>query len=301
MKSLGGFGAGIRILACGAILVAGATLSATASAKQPLLKSVPTAPAAAAKVSDQEVRKLHLEALELAAKGKNKSALKILEKALRLPTSPDEKDRVQLTLGRVLYESGDLTKAQEAYRKIDQRSSSWLEALEERAWVELRMGQPEQAMATVKTLITPIFTDRVRSEPYFLLALAQLRVCAYSAVFKTLEKFKSRYRERVRELESSSDPSAKERLQEIAATIQKLNLVEAEAIQRLYIDENGKKHTGDVPRIARGSHDLAFPEAEGEEIWMDEIESWKVRVKGCPAPKAGNSRADSGVSRKGNT
>jgi tetratricopeptide (TPR) repeat protein len=269
-----------------------ASLQATAATKatsSPLLERVSPAAAApekAAQVSDAEIRKLHLDALERAARGDTKSALATLEKAASVRSSSDEKDRVHLSMGRIAYELGQTSKAIDSYKKVSRGSPSWLESLEERAWAELRMGQPEQALATVKTVITPIFADQVRTEPYFLMALAQLRVCAYSAVFKTLENFKKRYRDKVRTWESSSDQVAKARLQEVSETIQKLNLVEAEAIQRLYIDENGKRHGGAVPQIARGSHDLSFPETEGEEVWLDEVESWRVRVKGCPAPNA---------------
>jgi hypothetical protein len=133
--------------------------------------------------------------------------------------------------------------------------------------------------------LSPLFQDKIRTEPFFLASLAQLRVCDYSAMFKTIDQFKIRFRDRVKTWESSSDPLVRGRLKEAGETIQKLNLVEAEAIQRLYIDVSGKRHAGSAPKIGvSGANQLQFPEVEGDEVWLDEVDDFRVTVKGCPKP-----------------
>lgn len=231
-----------------------------------------------------DVRTRHAQAIDLALGGNTKAAVTALNKIVADPkVSEAEKDRANLSIGRINYQDGFDEAALEAYNKIPKDSESWLEALEERAWVEIRSGQSEKAIGTLKTVLSPIFKDQVRSEAYFTMALAQLRVCDYPSLFKTLEKFKTTFRGKIAGWEASADLSSKARLQESSETIQKLNLVEAEAIQHLYLNESGKKLGGSVPRIASTVDELKFPDVDGDdEVWTDEIDKNRVRVKGCP-------------------
>ena len=253
----------------------------------------------AGKPSVEETAKAaHVRAIDRALAGDTRGALAILGPLTEAKISADEKDRVYLSLGRIYYQAGDDNASIEFYDKVRKGSATWLEALEEKAWAQMRKGEPEKSLATLKTVLTPIFKDRVPSEPFFLASLGQLRVCDYPALFKTLDLFKDRFRGKIKGWESSIAYVDKARLKEARDTIQKINLVEAEAIQRLYMDESGKRLPGRVAKIERGSNELNFPEVSGEEVWMDEIDSYRVKVKDCPVVQFADGSDKSTVAKK---
>jgi len=230
----------------------------------------------------------HQRALELAIAGKENEALKILNSlAQNVRMNPEEKDRVYLSIGRVQYQLGKLNAALDAYGKVRAGSPSWLEALQERAVVMLRQGRPEDALATLKTVVSPLYEDQIRSEAFFLMAFAQMRICDYKSVFTTLELFKDRYREKVKAWEAAeaTDFVARRKLSEVKETIQKLNLVEAETIQHLFVSEGGKRLAGSPPPIQKSADQLTFPtndEIDAKEVWLDEVDAFRVTAKGCP-------------------
>lgn len=245
--------------------------------------AAPAAKTAKASMSNADYRARHAQALDLALRGNTKSAVTMLNKLADDPKiSQAEKDRVNLSIGRINYQDGFDDAALEAYLKISKGSPSWLEALEERAWVEMRLGKPEKTIATLKTVLLPVFKDQIHSESYFTMALAQLRVCDYRTMYKTVDKFKKTYRPKIASWEMSNDLQSKSFLQEVSDTIQKVNLVEAEAIQHLHLSESGKRQGGSVPTIARTVDELSFPETDGDEVWVGELDATQVRTKGCP-------------------
>jgi hypothetical protein len=232
------------------------------------------------------IRAEHVRAIDLATSGQTKSAISILERLVGQAPKGHDKDRLLMSLGRVRFQDDDMQGALDAYEQVEHRGSSWLESLGERAWAEMRLNRPQDAIAKLQTVTAPAFKEMTRTEPYFLLALAQLRVCDYKNLFKTFEQFKKRYKDPVASWEANKTPENQARLREAGETIQKLNLVEAEAIQRLYIEEDGKKHGG-APRIEKVPGQLSFPKVgDGEEVWADELEGWRVAVRGCPNVQA---------------
>lgn len=70
---------------------------------------------------------------------------------------------------------------------------------------------------------------------------------------------------------------------EIRRIIQKLHIVEAEVIQRMYRDEKlaDKKRKERGEKIVKTADVLVFPVSN--EVWLDELDSYHVRVKDCPA------------------
>lgn len=228
----------------------------------------------------------HAQALDAAAAGNVKSAIRELRVALaNAKEAPKaEQDRAELSLGRLLYENGEYAKAIEAFGQVSKGGAAWLEALEGEAWAQFRRGQAHDSIARLKTVTSSAFVDKTNSEPFFLMGLAQLRVCDYKAVFQTIEKFKGRFLPKAKAFEASNKASDKAALKEIGETVQKLNIVEAEAIQRLYLDENGKPRRGSAPSIVKGRDQLSFPDDDTDEVWMDEVDSYKVTLKGCVAP-----------------
>ncbi len=76
---------------------------------------------------------------------------------------------------------------------------------------------------------------------------------------------------------------AKSELSEYKTVIQKLHIIEAEAIQRMYLDDS---LTGVRPELAETKSDpnvLSFP--HDDEMWIDEIDSYQAKVKECPQLK----------------
>ncbi len=226
----------------------------------------------------------HLRALNQAKAGDIKGAVRALQALASKNIPAVERDRVYLSIGRLDYEIGYFDAAIKAYENVEKTGPSWMEALEETAWSEFRAGRPEATIGKLKTVTSIAFKDDTKSEPFFLMGLAQLRVCDFKGVFKTIDLFKSRFDGLAKTLEASKLAKDQVRLHEVSETVQKLNLVEAETIQRLYIDENGKKRGGSIPSIAKGSDQLSFPSTDDDEFWLDEVDGYKVSLKGCLKP-----------------
>lgn len=243
--------------------------------------------------NDQKVTSWHRRAVDQALSGKTKLAIENLETLLKKDMDPGERDRVNISLGRVYYQAKKYPEALQAYSRVRTGYPSWFESLEEKAWTYMQMGKPDEALASLKTVMSPIFKDRDHSEPYFLTALAQLRVCDYPAIFKTISIFKDRFRDRVKTWESSKTSTHKKYLTEVHETIQKLNLVEAEAIQWVYVaDENSSpRYAG---RISKSGDKLSFPHTEDGEVWLDEIDNFRVSVRGCPTGMSQTQAANKG-------
>jgi tetratricopeptide (TPR) repeat protein len=78
---------------------------------------------------------------------------------------------------------------------------------------------------------------------------------------------------------------AQTELKEYKTVLNKLHIVEAEVIQRLAMDDNLK---GERSKLAQnekvGADVLVFP-YEGDEVWFDELDNYKARVKDCPTLK----------------
>ncbi|MCB0412453.1 MAG: hypothetical protein KDD22_08000 [Bdellovibrionales bacterium] len=75
---------------------------------------------------------------------------------------------------------------------------------------------------------------------------------------------------------------AKKELKEYSQIIQKMHLVEAEVIQRMYLDDNlkGRRAQKDFDEIKADSNTMVFP--FNSEVWLDEVDNYAVNVKECP-------------------
>ncbi|CAN5568736.1 hypothetical protein BH10BDE1_BH10BDE1_34170 [soil metagenome] len=65
--------------------------------------------------------------------------------------------------------------------------------------------------------------------------------------------------------------------------LRKMHLIEVEAVSRIYSEQNlaDAKKTS-VP-IHRDANTLVFPD-DDKDVWLDELDSYQVNAKGCPAP-----------------
>jgi tetratricopeptide (TPR) repeat protein len=143
-------------------------------------------------------------ALAFAVRGDGKDAGLYLQAVLDNQNSRVGEDQALMTAARVFYQDGNFETAKKYYSKIPQRSPLWLESIEERAWADVRSQDYEQALAEMKTLLAPVFSPAVGPEPFFLSSLARLKICDYYGVFTTLKEFKTRFRDRLKQLQDLS-------------------------------------------------------------------------------------------------
>ena len=67
--------------------------------------------------------------------------------------------------------------------------------------------------------------------------------------------------------------------------LNKMHIIEGEVIQRLAMDDNLKGKRNQVAKFADGGDDtLVFP-YKSDEVWFDELDNYKARVKDCPTLK----------------
>lgn len=136
-------------------------------------------------------------ALKLAAQDKTKPSHKIIDRLLTKKASDIARDRLLMTKGRLLFQDGDVRGSLKYYEQIPTDSDYWLEALEERGWAHLRLGEHGEALAKLKTIKAPVFDSLVGPEPYFLTGLAHLKVCDYPAIFEAIKEFQAKFRPRL--------------------------------------------------------------------------------------------------------
>ncbi len=81
---------------------------------------------------------------------------------------------------------------------------------------------------------------------------------------------------------------AKAELAEYRTVIQKMQIIEAEVIQRLYLDESLKGERPEAQPIDTDANTLVFKhddESQRGEVWLDEIDRIQATVKSCPQLK----------------
>lgn len=141
--------------------------------------------------------------LVLALVGKDRAqAAQALAHLMKQPQNPISKDLMEMTAARMLFQNGYLDAAIKYYEKIPRKSDYFFEAQEELGWSYIRKGQPQDTLAVTKTLTQPYFAHLVGPEASFLRSLAQLKVCDYSGVMKTLNQFSSDFRQRSADLQA---------------------------------------------------------------------------------------------------
>ncbi len=134
--------------------------------------------------------------------GQIDSAIKALKLLAESGQTAIGQDFIALTLGRVLYQKGELDAALASFERVPKGSSLWVEAVEERAWTHLRKGNHGKATGVILTAMSPALALLTGPESYFLSNLMALQICDYPRVFKTSETFKSRHRRRLNELQT---------------------------------------------------------------------------------------------------
>jgi hypothetical protein len=94
-----------------------------------------------------------------------------------------------------------------------------------------------------------------------------------------------------KELVNRLQALAKAELSEYRTVIHKMHIIEAEVIQRMYLDESLKGIRPELPRASQDPNVLHFPYTD--ELWLDEIDSYQARVKSCPQLKEAKNEIQS--------
>jgi tetratricopeptide (TPR) repeat protein len=139
-------------------------------------------------------------ALSFAMNDKADEAAKIIGQLLKNKKSPYGEDLINLTAGRLLFQSGYFEAAAKYYEKIQKKSDYWLDAQEELAWTYLRKGETQNSIAISKSLMNSAFEAYLGPEPYFVESIGQLKVCDYPKVMEGLTQFPKRFKNRTLEL-----------------------------------------------------------------------------------------------------
>jgi len=132
-------------------------------------------------------------AVALVEEGKDIKAAKILKNLTAKEKSKVSKNLLWITAARILYQNGFLTEAKGYYRKVKKGSPYWFEAQEEIGWTSLRKGEPQNALAVTQSLLLDSLAADIGPMPFYQAALADLKICSYTDVSQTLNRFKDRF------------------------------------------------------------------------------------------------------------
>ena len=74
-------------------------------------------------------------------------------------------------------------------------------------------------------------------------------------------------------------------VREYKTILNKMHIVEAEVIERMHLDDNLKGQRSKLSKNEADKGDvLVFP-YRSDEVWLDELDNYKARVKDCPTLK----------------
>ncbi|MCY4321518.1 MAG: hypothetical protein OXC37_03820 [Bdellovibrionaceae bacterium] len=121
------------------------------------------------------------------------SATKILAWFLSKTKNQYRKDKINLTIARLLADIGENQVALQYYKKIKQLSYLWFLAQEEMVWIYLNKQNESQAYARSLTLNYPDFLKQISSSMFFSMALSQVKNCDNKGAVQTLFNFKKNY------------------------------------------------------------------------------------------------------------
>lgn len=135
-------------------------------------------------------------AIKYALDDKAEKSAQLLTQIRKNPKSMINADLVQITAARLLFQNSYYDGAIKQYEKVTKGSNYWTQAQEEMGWSYIRKGQPQNAIAIGQSLIHPGLANQVSSESYFLMSLAQLKICDYPSVVSTLTDYSKNFKEK---------------------------------------------------------------------------------------------------------
>ena len=139
--------------------------------------------------------------LSLIQQEEMESATKILAWLIEKTKQQSRKDRVYLTIGRLLADIGEMEASLHYYAKLKEPSYFWLFAQEEQSWIFFNKGNYGKAHSTASVFEYPQFKNVISPYMSFILASSQLKNCDYKGVTRSLSDFKLLFLKRKSEME----------------------------------------------------------------------------------------------------
>jgi len=136
----------------------------------------------------------HLKGIVLAQQGRYTDSLAPLMTAFAMMESQDDKDLVNINLGRAYFGAGNFARAIEYFALVERGSPHWLEAQFERSWAHFRLEDVSGAVALLLTHVSPFFETRYYPEAELLDTYSLFLLCKFPAATVRIEHFRDRYR-----------------------------------------------------------------------------------------------------------
>ena len=133
------------------------------------------------------------------------SATKILSWLLSKTKDSYKKDKINLTIARLLADMGENQAGAHYYQKIKKLSYFWLLAQEEMAWLYLAEANNQKAYSTTLALNYPNFLQQISPSMFVAMALSQLKNCDDKGAVQSLMNFKKAFLTQYNGLKKISD------------------------------------------------------------------------------------------------
>jgi len=129
--------------------------------------------------------------LSFLKRGDREATGKLLSYFLSQEKYADKKDKINLTIGRLLAELQEFSVALSYYKKLESLSYLNLQAREEMSWIFLNQKKWDKAWQTALVFSHPGLN--LNPSMFFVLALAQFKNCDNEGAFQTLRSFKKAF------------------------------------------------------------------------------------------------------------
>lgn len=180
-------------------------------------------------------------------------AAKVLAHLMKSQPLPVSRDLMDLTAARLLFQRAMYAPAIRYYEKVPKSSEYWTDAQEEMAWAFIRKGEPHNAMAISKSLVTPAMVTQAGAEGFFVHSLSQLKVCDYPGVISSLGEFSKRFKARHAELERVTKTTENSEVKKV------VEMLKDKRIARHYLGKEAQS----LPRmVARDERLFHFAQAQ---------------------------------------
>ena len=145
-----------------------------------------------------------LFALSLIKKNDMDSAGKVLAWLLDKTKNKYRKDKINITIARLLSDIGESQAGLHYYQKVKNLSYFWFLAQEEMAWSYLSTANNSQAYSTAQALNYPVFLNQISPSMFFTIALSQIKNCDDKGAIQSLKDFKKLFLEKYSNLKKTA-------------------------------------------------------------------------------------------------
>lgn len=98
-----------------------------------------------------------------------------------------------LTLGRMMFQTGDYKNSFQTFLKVDKTHAEWPQAMIEQAWAQILAGDDEGAAGNMFSLHTAFFKNTFAPESYVVRTVSYLNLCQFGDGARTVQELKKRY------------------------------------------------------------------------------------------------------------